>query len=822
MMSLKVLWIGLVLALLSPMPVMAETVHADARAQPAAPVSSQLHMGASQAPDGSTIGINNRYLTRNGQPWLPVMGEFHYARVPADEWDVEIRKMKASGVDIISTYVVWQYHEEKPGVFDFSGDRDLRRFLQLCARNDMKVVLRLGPWAHGEVRYGGLPDWLVAQTPTRQNDPVYMGFVERYWQHVYDQAKGLLFKDGGPVIAIQLENEYNQGGPGRGADHIAALKDMARRIGFDVPLYTVTGWNNAIYPSGEVVPVFGGYPDAPWGTGQTQSPPSEVYSFRFSSRVAGETGAQTVATGKGTAMTDMQTTPFLGAEYAGGLPIMYRRRTLVTADDIAAMVPVQLGSGVNLYGYYMYHGGRNPAGDTTFEENALIGGFNDVPIINYDFQAPFGEYGQAHPVLAAIRPFNLFLNSFGDRLAPMAVHAPSELPQGKDDLNTLRWDVRSLGDSGFIFVGNYLRQYAMAAHTDVRFDIDLPDGRLQFPYRPVKVADGDYFIWPFRFDLDGIRLDWATAQPLTRIVDGAGHATYVFAASDGIAPEFAFDEGVALKTASGHVSHHDGRLIVSAIRPGRGEALRLRANGHDVSVIVLSAADAQSASVVDFAGRRRLVLTPATVFVGDHGDLTLRSEGKSDFDVQVFPALAGKPAASLPLTSGTSGGTSGLFQTWRAQAKAVSLTASVQPLRPAGKAPPVMIGGRAHAALQPYPEQFGVAAAWQISVPPHALDGLSNLYMHIRYRGDIGRLFGKGALLDDDFWSGPDWVVGLKRFPDLLKAPLTLTVMPLRADAPIYIDARYAPDFKGQPQLAELKGVDLVPEYQLVLTPPTR
>eukprot|EP01042_Synura_sphagnicola_P015873 gene15873-20102_t len=219
---------------------------------------------------------------------------------------------------------------------------------------------------------------------------------------------------------------------------------------------------------------------------------------------------------------------------------MYRRRPLVAPDDVGAMLPVQLGSGVNLYGYYMFHGGRNPAGAGRLEENGLLGAYNDLPLINYDFQAPYGQYGESHPVLNTIRPYHMFLSAFGGRLAPMSVHAPVQAPKGRDDFTTPRFSVRSKGDSGFVFMSNYIRQYSMAAQNDVQFDIALPSGTLKFPSAPITVPTGAYFIWPFNFDLDGVNLVYATAQPVTRIETAPGRVTYVFVGEDGIAPEFAF------------------------------------------------------------------------------------------------------------------------------------------------------------------------------------------------------------------------------------------------------------------------------------------
>ena len=118
--------------------------------------------GSNRNPDGREITVDNRSLRLDGKPWFPVMGEFHYSRYPAEDWRAELLKMKAGGVDIVSTYVFWIHHEEIEGQWDWSGRRDLRKFVQTCGDVGLKVLVRCGPWDHGEVRNGGFPDWVVA------------------------------------------------------------------------------------------------------------------------------------------------------------------------------------------------------------------------------------------------------------------------------------------------------------------------------------------------------------------------------------------------------------------------------------------------------------------------------------------------------------------------------------------------------------------------------------------------------------------------------------------------------------------------------------
>ena len=788
----------------------------DASGPPPAPLEGHLKMGSSVSPAGVRLGANSQYLTRGGKPWFPVMGEFHYTRTPATQWELELRKMKAAGITVVASYVIWNHHEEQEGKFDWSEQRNLRRFLELCKEVGLDVVVRIGPWAHAEVRFGGVPDWVVDAMPTRGNDPQYMTYVERLYGEIGKQVRGLLWKDGGPVVAVQLENEYNLRGPGRGAGHIAALKVLAIKAGIDAPLYTVTGWDGAIYPSGAVTPVFGGYVDEPWATSTTELPPKETYAFRFATRVSGDLGAQTVAHGPGTADEEIGKTPFFGAEYGPGVPFMYRRRPVIAPADIASMIPVQIGSGVNLLGYYMFHGGRNPEGRTWLQESTGTGGYNDVTWINYDFQAPLGPDGQQRPVLAALRPYHWFLQDFGQRLATMTVRKPAAVPAGASDLRTPRFSVRSNGDSGFVFVNNYVRQHAMAAHRGVRFEIDLPGQDVTFPAAPVDIADGDYFFWPFNLDMDGVRLRHATAQPVARLDLGAQGVVYVFAAHKRIPVELGFDAALAaqVKAAGAHVATRDVVLVVGGIKPGTGAAVTIgRASGGPVRVMVLTAEQAERLTIDTVAGQRRLLLSEQQLVVSG-GELQLRSVGKPAFRVAMFPALDKLPSAA---GARVATGTDGLFQTLETTLPERRLSASVQPLREAQPVPPVLIGGNAQAALEPAPETFKAAASWHVAVPREQLQGLDDALLGIDFVGDIGRLYSGVRMLDDWYYSGYGWQVGLRQFESSLQRPLTLSVLPLRSDAPVYIAKDARPDFKGQAQLALLRGVTVTPVYLLKL-----
>ena len=201
-------------------------------------------------------------LIIDGQRVMPVMGEIHYSRVPAEEWGCEVRKMKEGGVTMIATYVFWNHIEEQEGIFRWDGQRSLRAFLEVCRQEQMPVILRLGPFCHGEVRNGGIPDWMFAKgCRLREENSTFLGYVETLYRQIFTQVQGLQWKDGGPVIAAQFDNEYR----GRG-EYLMALKKIALQVGFDLPFYTRTGWPalRTPVPYGEMIPLYGDYADGFW------------------------------------------------------------------------------------------------------------------------------------------------------------------------------------------------------------------------------------------------------------------------------------------------------------------------------------------------------------------------------------------------------------------------------------------------------------------------------------------------------------------------------------------------------------------------------
>jgi beta-galactosidase len=237
----------------------------------------------------------------------------------------------------------------------------------------------------------------------------------------------------------------------------------------------------------------------------------------------------------------------------------------------------------------------------------------------------------------------------------------------------------------------------------------------------------------------------------------------------------------------------------------------MAANGKTVSVLLLSPDEAKTLWKGRLEGQDRLVLTSDELSFRDQG-IELRSVGDNHFSFSVYPALDHAPHASLSLKAAT---TNGMFQTYVATTPAKEIPVTVTKTSEAGEAPELKIGGAAGRALQPYPEAFGKSAAWSISVPADALVGLKNAYLQIDYQGDVARLFSGDDMIDDQFYYGQAWTIGLRAFEDRLKEPLMLTVMPLRKDAPIYLDDAAKARLRQTDQVAQVLSVKVVPEYAL-------
>jgi len=786
--------------------------------------AGSFRMGTAKNPAGDIFSFNSQYMLYNNKPVLPVMGEFHYSRYPDTEWRQELLKMKAGGIDIVSTYLFWIHHEEKEGEYNWSGQRNLGKFVQLCRELDFPLILRVGPWVHGESRNGGLPEWLVnSGYKLRSNDSVYLHVVNRWFRNIYQQVKGQMWKDGGTIVGIQLENEY-----GEEWEHLMALKNMVVEIGFDVPLYTRTGWPRLTTPAtfGELIPLYGAYPDGFWDRSLDEMTGGYGEGFIFKS-FRGSTVIATEQLPKHPDKDDPADLvyPYFTCELGGGMMTSYHRRVSIAPPDVFAMSLVRTGSGNNLPGYYMYHGGANPDGQlTTLNENQASNytNSNDLPVKTYDFQSPLGEFGQLNPHYHLLRRMHLFLRDFGQEFAPMQPAFPEHTPQDFDDDSVLRWCVRSNGYSGYIFVNNYHRLKPLSEKKDVQFALDLDNqDNLQIPSSPVNIPAGSSFFLPFNLQIEKAVLLYATAQPIAKLTDG-NVTTVFFAEISGIPAGFVFaDNGIRVTSSTSKAKKKDKQILFGKVKPGTDAAIRLKDSQNNIVQIVLLS-DAQSLQCwkATLAGKDRVFLSRSGLTF-DGGRLQLDADINEQASVSIFPAPASLSVTDKP-EDGTNktllkGKPDGVFTYYEINPPVrKSITVTMQLIREAGQVRAIK-NGKAGVAEQPDDADFEQAAVWQLQLPENT-DPNRDIYLRFPYLGDVARIYLDGKLLTDNFYNGKPFELGLKRFaPDIYKKKLTVHILPLSKDAPIYLPPTARPNFGTAKSLVRLTEVEVYEKQLRIL-----
>ncbi|WP_288731880.1 beta-galactosidase [uncultured Parabacteroides sp.] len=609
------------------------------------PTVKYLQLGHSD-PVGKEIRINNLYLEEGGIPQLPVMGEIHYNRMDSRYWRDALLKMKASGIDIVATYCIWSLHEEFEGELSWEGHLNLRRFIELCKELDMKVHLRFGPYCNAEIKNGGLPDWIVnnKNLVTRSNDPLYLEYTRRWYQAVYDQVKGLLWKDGGPIMALQLENEYVR--PGMIVSHLLNLKKMAVEIGFNVPLYSMTHWMDSEYPKGEIVPYAGFYIEAPWTASGKDEIPTSNFEFFTYNRLSDNIGTDIIKLeGDVESLSgENNDSPFFTCEIGVGTTAFYQRRAVVPEEMAGENINLRLGCGANMMGYYMYTGGTNPVGKTSTYQSS-------GPRVSYDYQAPIREFGTLGTVMQETKKYNYFMNDFGTALAPAVAY----LPTTNQDRDNLQWAVRLNGNTGYLFCSNYLYKHSRKDYKNVQFSIELKDETIRIPRQKVTVKNGTYFLWPFNQELSNVLLKYSTAQPVCSLKEGNNH-TYFFFEDDTIPGEYLIENKDIrnIEVKNGTYRKEKNGYFVNQLTPGKECIIKItKENGSTVRFVTLTEEESDHIWKGTIKGKEFVAITNSSL-IYDNDKITLIDDQPSteiwtyedgNFKQQTFQSSAHNPQA---------------------------------------------------------------------------------------------------------------------------------------------------------------------------------
>lgn len=774
-----------------------------------------LNLGGSN-PQGKSVDFNSYYMIRDGKPFIPVTGEFHYFRFPHEYWEQEILKIKAGGVNTLTSYIMWNYHEEKEGIFDWSGDKDLRKFVLLCKKHGLDFIIRVGPFCHSEMRNGGLPDWLYGREfQIRTNDPGYLKYVDRFYTEIARQVEGLFFKDGGPIIGLQVENELQHSSspwgiatyPGqprestvasfdeeltqvgvnvqktltpyadRGVEHLRTLKQMAEEKGMVAPWYTITGWGNAAFLENEAIPVGASYPYPFW----SKVPhPSLFYLFKD---IQANPDYLPVR-------YDGNRYPAMTAELGPGGSSIYTQRPRVPALSTEALVVRCLGSGMNGIGYYIYHGGITPKKRDGFYMSEEPMG---VPKMSYDWYSPIGEYGIPKESYRTLRILNVFMNDFGNLLAPMRVVLPKgyETLTPKDD-TTLRYAVREKDGNGFVFMTNFQDHLQRHDQRELSLSLKLKEGTLRIP------ADGTFTlpaetsaIFPFNFDLNGVCLRYATAQLLSKI-DDHGLPHYIFFAHDNIQPEYVFLKGqIQLNHSRLRHSVHKSAEMIKVIPKTLGFDSTIEVIGKDgqkAYITTLTREQALNFSTISLNGKRFGLISSQDV-LSKENRITLLNRESSQFEFSLLPAQKINFATDEQTPVQTL--KNGHFITYKTQVQSKEISLN-------------------H-IFRTSDRRFS------LKLDKSDFDKLNDIIFEIDYMGDTGMIFHDGEILNDHLCQGEPWRISLKRYQELLSGKgLYFYLKPFYNEAP-FLDNFPQERISGllkKKQFFKLESLRLLPEYK--------
>ncbi|MCR5315617.1 MAG: beta-galactosidase, partial [Bacteroidaceae bacterium] len=306
----------------------------------------------------------------NGKPFIVKAAEVHYPRIPRPYWEHRIQMCKALGMNAVCIYIFWNIHEQQEGQFDFTGNSDVAEFCRLAQKNGLYVIVRPGPYVCAEWEMGGLPWWLLKKKDIklRERDPYFMERVKIFEQKVGEQLKPLTIQNGGPIIMIQVENEY--GSYGTDKPYVSEIRDCLRSIyGNEMALFQCD-WSSNFEQNG--------LDDLVWtmnfGTGANIND-----QFRRLGQLRPDA-------------------PKMCSEFwSGWFDKWGARHETRPAKDMVDGMDEMLSKGIS-FSLYMTHGG------TSFGHWAGANSPGFAPdVTSYDYDAPINEFGQATPKFWELR-----------------------------------------------------------------------------------------------------------------------------------------------------------------------------------------------------------------------------------------------------------------------------------------------------------------------------------------------------------------------------------------------------------------------------------
>ncbi|CQR47176.1 Beta-galactosidase precursor [Paraliobacillus sp. PM-2] len=318
----------------------------------------------------SKLEVRGKYLYLNGEAIQLISGAIHYFRIVPEYWEDRLLKLKACGFNCVETYIPWNLHEPKEGEYNFEGLSDVEAFIKTADRLGLYVIVRPSPYICAEWEFGGLPSWLLADRnmKVRSYYEPYLEKIDNYYNVLLERLKPLQSTHGGPIIAMQIENEY--GSFGNDKQYLTYLKESMEKRGIDVLLFTSDGPSDLLLQGGTL--------DGVLATINFGSRPVKAFDLL---------------------QKHYPNTPNICMEFWNGWfdhwgEKHHTRDPQDAADTFAHM----LGNGDSV-NFYMFHGGTN----FSFYNGANHGEKYEPTITSYDYDCPISETGDITPKFYAIR-----------------------------------------------------------------------------------------------------------------------------------------------------------------------------------------------------------------------------------------------------------------------------------------------------------------------------------------------------------------------------------------------------------------------------------
>lgn len=457
--------------------------------------------------DGKTLLINNKRKILIG-------GEIHYFRIPEELWEERLVKIKQAGCNLVTTYIPWNFHEEKEGELNWNGNKNLPKFLELCKKYGLYVIIKPGPYICAEWDFGGFPHWLLEKDiPLRVPDKKYLQIVKKWYKEIAKIIKPFLITNGGNIILIQVENEYDHlieetklvKNKKVAKEYLLTLLKFLRDAGINIPAFTNEG--RCILGT-EIINTHTYYPNIPW-----------IWMWEFNDFDRKIEESRKLQPDKPLMILELEAGWF--AQY--GQPL-YEVETELTE----AITKTVIAYGASVFNYYMMVGG------TSFPYWPTKGDFGGNGICTtFDFgAAPIREWGEIHTKYHIIRNYAYFLQSFpeiifegeiirdadfyngGENIVRVYKHKAEVFDSFQDSYENVKLLQRRCRNIGIILLRNLEEE---SKYVQIIFNSQITGTELVFPENRMKLKPHSALLLPIDFCINAdIQIIYTTSEVIAK------------------------------------------------------------------------------------------------------------------------------------------------------------------------------------------------------------------------------------------------------------------------------------------------------------------